>query len=140
MKYFREKYPGEAAADLVASCLYEELFPTGAAEKAAYYLFDNIREQLGVEEARRIFLKFGKDPSPTKLKKIKNAGVLDRYDMMKPRPNIAELARQMFAENQALPSGQRSTTTLTSIEKHITRLKDEREKRRSKRPVPNRTI
>jgi hypothetical protein len=114
--------------------------PTDAATNAALHLFKEIYRQIGIVEARRIFLEFGegpflfgKDQSPKKLKKIKKAEVLDRYYTMKPRPNKAELARQLFAENQALPKGQRSITTLTSIEKRITRLIDERGWARSKR-------
>lgn len=116
------------AEEMILSCFNDIHDPLEAADRAAYWLFSVTVAEFGLSHARRIFMKFGKEPSPKKLKKIKNAGVLSRYDMMK-EPNVAELARQLFAENQALPKGKRSTTTLGSWEKHITRLKKDRERR-----------
>ena len=113
------KNPRAAAEELIGSCFNEEVVPIHAAEKAAYWLFSVIQQEFGVDEARRIYLKYGTEPAARKLQKINNDGIRSQYKMME-TPNIAELARQLFAD-QALPSGERSTVTLTSIEKRIKR-------------------
>src|ERR1035437_9452745 len=46
------KPPGEAAAELFHSCLWEMKEPTDAADKAAYYLFRELIQRLGEDHPR----------------------------------------------------------------------------------------
>jgi hypothetical protein len=130
---FSRRDPKAAAKELIGSCFNQVLDPMEAADLAAHWLFWVAVEEFGAPSARQIFSKLGADPSPMKVKRIKNAGWLDRFDMMKPKPNISQLARELYDENQLLPKGQRSTATLGAYERQIKRLRDQREQRRSRK-------
>jgi hypothetical protein len=136
---FSRRYPGEIAAELFCSCLWEDIIPSGAAHKAAYYLFQELVEQIGIRDAQRAFLHFGNGPSPRQLKQFKNKLLLDRLDMMKGGPNVQQLAEQIAQENaefnKALPPERNSEaqpTNQMSIDKHIRRLVDQRKAHRAR--------
>lgn len=123
--------------------LYREGMDTiGGCEDAAYLLFARIYRHHGIAEARRIFMKFGSAPTARKIAQIKNLGLLDRYDMMKPTPNVQRLARELAEENKTLPPrdrwGPRGTTNPATLDKHIRRLRDERDERRGWCAFPRR--
>jgi hypothetical protein len=60
-KLFPRRSPAEIAAELCRSCAWEEAGdPFGTAHKAAYYLFQELIERIGVDAARRILMHFGK--------------------------------------------------------------------------------
>lgn len=97
-------------------------------EDAAYTLFKEITDRHGVAQAQRIFMKFGQPPTQRKRAKIKNYGLLDRYDLMKP-PNATKLARELAAENKKLPRTERrgsGSTNPTTLLRHLRRLIRER--------------
>lgn len=111
--------------------LYREHMDTvNGCEYAAYLLFREIEKLHGRAEARRILTKYGSPPSARRTARIKNLGLLDRYDMMKPKPNVQKLARELTEENRELPQeqrhGPRGTINQATLEKHIRRLLDER--------------
>jgi hypothetical protein len=96
-------------------------------EYLAYLLFMTIRAQHGDRIARRIFAKWGTPPTANQLNRIANMGLLDRLDMMEPKPNVQRLARELAKENKLLPrSKQRGagTTNPITLEKHIRRVRD----------------
>jgi hypothetical protein len=102
-------------------------------EHAAYLLFTEIYTRHGIVEARRIFMKFGAEPTRTRLRLITNLALLDRYDMMKPRPNVERLAKQVAEQNKKLPREQQrgaGGTDWKNLDKHIRRMLDERDERR----------
>jgi hypothetical protein len=104
------------------------------AEYAAYLLFRLIEKHHGIAAARYIFTKFGAPPSAKRINQIKNLGLLDMYDMMRPKPNVQRLAKQLAAENEKLPReerwGPRGTTDPLVLDKHIRRLVQKRNNRR----------
>jgi hypothetical protein len=106
----------------------------GGAERLAYGLFNRIEKYHGRAEARRIFLKFGSPPSARRLGYIKNQALLDRLEMMKPEPNVQRLAQELAEQNKAFPReqrhGPRGSTNPITLEKHIRRLRDNRDNRR----------
>jgi hypothetical protein len=75
---------------------------TGA-KHMAHLLFMVIREHHGDQTARRIFAMWGNPPTPKRLQQIANVGLLDAYDMMKPKPNAQQLARERAKQNKSLP-------------------------------------
>ncbi len=90
----------------------------------AYLLFMVIHEQHGERVARRIFAKWGTPPSALRQQQIANLGLLDRYDMMKPKPNAQRLARELAKENKALPRAKQrgvGSTNPVALEKQIRR-------------------
>jgi hypothetical protein len=109
---------------------YTRLLAVEGCENAAHKLFLEIREHHGDAEARRIFLKFGRPPSARKMGKIRNYALLDRHDMMKPKPNVKALARELAKENETLPReerhGPRGSTDPFTQERQIKRLLKER--------------
>jgi hypothetical protein len=80
-----------------------DLSPIKNWDYAAHRLFRAIMDDLGEAEARRIFLNQGAWSTPRKLADIKNDGVLIQYDMMKPEPNVQQLAFRLASENKKLP-------------------------------------
>jgi hypothetical protein len=103
--------------------------PHDAATNAASFLFQEIEVELGRPAARRIFAKFGTPPSARKLAMLKNFSLLDRLDMMKPKPNVKKLARELAEENKELPTEQRrgpGSTNPETLERHIRTLLAER--------------
>jgi hypothetical protein len=102
---------------------------TGA-KHMAYLLFMVIREHHGDAAARAVFALWGTTPSAARLHQIANIGLLDRLDMMKPKPNVQRLAWQLAKENKAIPrSKQRGagSTNPTALEKQIRRQVRERD-------------
>jgi hypothetical protein len=99
---------------------------------AALTLFYEIDKLHGRAVARRIFTMWASGPSPRKLGFIKNAALLDRYDMMRPTPNVQRLAQELAEENKTLPRGRRhgprGTTNALTMDKHIRRLLAERDR------------
>jgi hypothetical protein len=99
----------------------------------ALRLFSLINEHHGETEARRIFAMWGTLPTPTRMRQIRNEGLLTRYDMMKPKPNVQRLAREVAEENRSLPQKDRKGaggTTVHALDRLIRRLVRERKKRR----------
>jgi hypothetical protein len=102
---------------------------TGA-KHMAYLLFMVIREHHGDRTARRIFAMWGTPPGPSRLHEIANLGLLDRYDIMKPK-NVRKLALELAEENKALPkSKQRGAGSVVAgdLEQQIRRLRRQRDK------------
>jgi hypothetical protein len=112
----------------------EGIHTFGGAERLAYELYNKIEKYHGRAEARRIFLKFGSPPSARRLGYIKNQALLDRLEMMKPEPNVQRLAQELAEQNKAFPReqrhGPRGSTNPITLEKHIRRLRDNRDNRR----------
>jgi hypothetical protein len=104
------------------------------AEYAAYLLFRLIEKHHGKAAAYRILTKFGTPPSAALINRIKNLSLLDRYDMMRPEPNVQRLARQLASENERLARedrwGPRGTTNPLTLDKHIRRLLQGRNNKR----------
>lgn len=98
-------------------------------------LFFAIARHHGETTARRVFKECG--PMPKRLRiAIRNATVLDRLDMMKPKPNVAQLARELAEENKALPRHQQRGVggiDPVTLEGHIRDLVDRRNEFHSKR-------
>ena|SRR5579872_2626232 len=99
--------------------------------KMAFLLFMMIYERHGDRAARQIFAKWGTPPSPGRIRQIKNLGLFDRLDLMKPEPNVSKLAREIAAENRALsprmrPKGPTGSTDENTIDRHIRRLQAKR--------------
>jgi hypothetical protein len=93
----------------------------------AQLLFMVIRENQGDGIARRIFAKWGKPPSDSTLQEIANLGLLTRLDLMKPKPNVQRLARQLAEENKRLPRTKQrgaGSTNPIALEKQIRRIRD----------------
>jgi hypothetical protein len=113
----------------------QSLNPVDDCELAAQAMFRAIEKHLGRDEAYRIFSKFGTPPSAEKRRLIKNLMLLDRYDTMKPKPNVQRLAWQLAVENKILPQeerwGPRGTTNPMTLDKHIRRLLAERSNHQS---------
>jgi hypothetical protein len=94
------------------------------AKHMAYLLFMVIREHQGDRAARRIFAMWGNPPTPARLQQIANVGLLDHYDMMKPRPNVQRLARELAEQNKTRPRSEQrgaGSTDPITLEKHIRR-------------------
>ena len=84
-------------------------------------LFFEISRQYGQDFARHIFKTSG--PPPKRLiQALRNTSVLERLHRMRPKPNVAKLARELAEENKELPQDRRrgvgSTDALT-LEGHI---------------------
>jgi hypothetical protein len=94
-------------------------------------VFLEIRKRYGEREARRLFSFWGNPPTPARLRKIANLGLLDRYDMMR-EPNVQQLARELAEQNKQLPRSEQrgaGTPNPIALEKQIRRLLDERKRR-----------
>jgi hypothetical protein len=128
--------PKESAAELLRACRWEVAGDAGeGGYKAAYYLFQELRSHLEIDQARRIFLHFGNPPSPRQIKQFKNGWLLDRLHSMKGGPKIQPFAQQIAAENvefnKTVPREQWRPINPASIEKQIRRLNDQRNARRA---------
>jgi hypothetical protein len=132
--------PKEAAAELLRSCRWEMADdPASSAHKAAYYLFQELIECVGVGRAKYIFRHFGKLPSKTDLSDRKNYAVLDRFDRglwderagdWRPCSMLA-LAKLLAKENEALPLEERKGPggiEVTALAKHIENLVKRRDR------------
>ncbi|MCP2125801.1 hypothetical protein [Bradyrhizobium ottawaense] len=107
MKPLQHKPPGlspqDAVHELLQSCAFEEAgHVPSAAYKAAYYLFRDITERIGVEEARAIFMHYAEPPSAEARKHWRHKGLLWRFDQM-PKPNVRQFVKMIAAENAKLP-------------------------------------
>lgn len=80
--------------------------------------------------ARKIFNASG--PAPKRLTTaLRNATVLERFDRMKPKPNMARLARELAEENNRLPKERRRGSGGTdpgNLKDHIRDLRRARDK------------
>jgi hypothetical protein len=104
-------------------------------EHIASQLFLLIRENHGEATARRIFAKWGNPPTAKRLAMFENVSLLDRLDMMEPKPNVQKLARQLAEENKALPRAKQrgpGSTNPIALEKQIRRIRDLRTRRMKK--------
>jgi hypothetical protein len=103
--------------------------PSDAAKNAALHLFLEIRESLGEQEARHIFGMWGTPPTADRIKEINNLGLLDLYDLMKPKPDVQRLARELAEENKKLPRQQQrgaGSTDPIALALQINRVRKER--------------
>jgi hypothetical protein len=117
---FCEMFPAETGR-ISFSDTIDSVF---GAERAAYTLFVQIKRYHGLQKARRILTKFGSPPTKRKQVMIANHRLLDRYDMMRPKPNIQRLARQLAKENESLPRNQQrgpGAIDAHALEKQISR-------------------
>jgi hypothetical protein len=85
--------------------IQKQLDPYLWAKRKASDLFDEIREVLGDERARRVFALWGDPPSPSLLNEIENKSIIDRLDLMT-GGNVKELARQIAGEKYTNPTPQ----------------------------------
>jgi hypothetical protein len=100
--------------------------PLEAAKMKALDLFLEIRESIGDAKARWVFAQWGTPPSTRRLNNIESMAIIDRLDMMKPEPNLKELARQIAQETIANPT----QTEIDTIERYIQRLNAKRKQNR----------
>jgi hypothetical protein len=132
---FPRRYPGEIAKEFFHSCAWEEAGdPGGAAYKAAYYLFSELTERMGVDGARLVFAHFAKRPPKKLVRQIADSELLGRYYLME-KPNVQKLAEQLAEENKKLPrekrKGPRGSTRSPTIDKYLRRLIKRNNQRRS---------
>jgi hypothetical protein len=80
---------------------------TGAAMRVMF-LFHEIEEAHGTDEARRMFENWAKPPTANEINKLKGWRLIERYDAMKDK-NVRELARQIEAQNASLPDDEQLT-------------------------------
>ena len=102
------------------------------ATRAALELFLKIRKHHGDVKARRIFAMWGTPPTPRRLAEIKNLRLFDLLDLMKPRPNVMKLARELARRNETLPRPERygpsGSFNHEVLERHIFKLVAKRKK------------
>jgi len=116
-------------ADLIRALNYVDGFDSiRGCEYAAYELFGEIERRHGLEQAYRIFTKFGMRPSARKLARIKNDSLLDRYDLMDGKQSVQRLAKEVAKDG----SGPRGSSDVLTVDKHIRRLIKKRELRDGK--------
>jgi hypothetical protein len=133
---FPRRPPAEIVAELFRSCAWEEAGdPSGAAHKAADWLFSELIERIGVDDARKIFLHVI-DELSDHAEKHETDMLLFRLNMMrdkktgKRKANVQALARIIAAENDAFnKSPERNgaparSTNQPSIEKQIIRVRN----------------
>jgi len=145
---FPYRAPQEIAAELFKSCSMEESGNrSAAAEKAVYYLFQELVSQLGIDHerrrkliegdnnastraelnigidrARRALQRYARPLTRRRLNRLKDFSLIDRLDRMAGGPNIHELARQIARETKATPT----ETEIETIERHIQKLNAKR--------------
>ena len=91
-------------------------------------VFYAIRNQHDFATAQRIFRRAGYIQDRVKAN-LRNDELLKRHDDMKPRPNIAKLAREVAQENKRLPKEQQrgaGGTNPIALEHHIRELRMKR--------------
>ncbi len=71
-------------------------------------LFQEIEEAHGTERARGFFKRWAAPPGKNEINRLKGWRILERLDRMRPR-NKSQLAREIVAENLALPLGEQLT-------------------------------
>jgi hypothetical protein len=101
----------------------ETIADVHGAQRAALELFLVLMRHHGEPAARQIFARWGEPPTKASMAEIKNYGLLDRLDMMRPRPNVQQLARKIAQENQGRAAGERigprGSTDPAAIERHL---------------------
>lgn len=80
---------------------------TGAAARVSF-LFSEIEEAHGLDEARRMFAEWATSPTASEINKLKGWRLIERYDDML-EPNVRELARQVEADNAKLSDDEQLT-------------------------------
>jgi len=134
--------PKENAAQLYRSCAWEVAGDPGeGAYKAAYWLFSELIERIGVNDAQETFLHVIDELSDI-TKNHDKSMLLFRLNMMrdkktgKRKPNNQQLAREIAAENDAFNKSPKRNgaperpTNQSSIEQQIKRLKKAKDVRR----------
>jgi hypothetical protein len=84
---------------------------------------------LGRRRAARIFQHFGRPVTKTRRIEMANHGLLLSLDIMKPKPIVHRLAKQLAEENKKLPRAQQrgaGSTSVRALEKHIRDLEKKR--------------
>jgi hypothetical protein len=123
--------PKTLAAELLSACRLEMADDKGdSAHKAAYWLFQQVKAYAGLTAARAAFVHFGRPPTTRRRNEFKNYGLLDRLDMMKPKPVVLQLAKQLAKENALLPRSEQrgaGSTDVHALEKHIRDIVKKRE-------------
>lgn len=100
------------------------------AKQLALNLFTQIMKHHGEQTARRIFSLWAKSPTPRRIARINNLMLLEKLDMMEPKPNVKKLARDLAKANKKLPrTEQRGArgTNAENLERLIWDLVAERE-------------
>lgn len=72
-------------------------------ENAVRELFSVLRSHHDLEVVRQMFAKYSAPPPAQRQIWIRNLGLLDALDRMKPKPVIQQLAFRLAAENKQLP-------------------------------------
>ena len=101
---------------------------------AAAKLFHEIKTEIGLEDARRIFKEIAGPPTPKQRAGWKNMELVMRYDCMA-QPDVPRLARELAAENRNLPRelrhGPTGSTEPAILDKQIRRLLARRASKRA---------
>lgn len=74
------------------------------AEVLLLRVFQHILHHHGLDKTRAMFANYVNEPATADLDQMSKLQVLERLLEMKPKPNMAKLARDMVAENAALPA------------------------------------
>src|SRR5271165_3075607 len=88
----------------------KQLDPYHWAKRKALKLFEELRDVLGDDRARRVFELLGTPPTASRLNEIENMSIIDRLDMMPGGPNVKELARQIAGEKCNNPTPEEIAT------------------------------
>jgi hypothetical protein len=96
-----------------------EINTTRGARLRILRLFYEIEDHHGTDETRRLFAERAKPPTKRELAERKEHALLSRYDRM-PVPNVMQLAREVAAENKALPADEQLTPRGSTSEATIT--------------------
>jgi hypothetical protein len=119
------------------------------AENAAYLLFRLIAKYHGKDEAYRIFSIWSGPPSASRKAAIRNAALLDLYDVLQetyashheqgisaPKPSVRKLAQMAAEWNKELPREEQrgaGAKNATTLEDHIRQILKKRRRRRRER-------
>ena len=125
----RNALPSAAASELFAESdpkLRRQVFVAHYEEKARALFYEIYRQpDLGNKEARRIFSKWGNEPSKRLLEEFHNYELLQMYDMWG-RPPKKAFARRIVKINKTLPRenrhGTRGSCSVEAIRKQLDRL------------------
>jgi hypothetical protein len=113
-------YPFSVLQDFAGKLSRGESLDLNDYELAALALFRAIEKHAGREEARRVFSTLSSSPTRGLLRKVENAEVLDRYDLMEGRQSQGKLAQDLAKE------GLRGVVESDSHETQLRRLRKER--------------